>query len=69
MTNFNIPDEEYWKPPVATVGALPTTDNEQGDVRIVLSSGEMYYWDGNSWELISGGGGGGTGNTYFPGGW
>lgn len=69
MPNFNLPEEAHWKPPVDTVGDLPTEDNEEGDARIVLSDGTLYYWDGVAWLLISGGGGGGTGNSYFPGGW
>lgn len=67
ITNYNLPDEEFWKAPVANVGALPTTDNTEGDVRLAISSGELYYWNGSSWVLASGsGGGGGGGNGYFP---
>lgn len=70
MANFNLPDEEYWKAPVTNVVSLPTADNEIGDVRLVISTGELYYWDGSSWVLASGsGGGGGSSNNFFPGGW
>ena len=69
MANFNLPDEEYWKAPVTNVVSLPTTDNEIGDVRLVISTGVLYYWAGYSWGLASCAGGGGGGNSYFPNGW
>jgi hypothetical protein len=40
-----------WKPPVATVGDLPLTDNE-GDVRVVLYTGELWEFYGGTWNLV-----------------
>lgn len=69
MANFNIPDEDHWKAPVTAVIDLPTSYNETGDVRLVISTGELYYWDGSAWGLASSAGGGGGGNSYWPTGW
>lgn len=33
-----------WKPPVATVGDLPASGNEDGDARVVVQDGEIYVW-------------------------
>lgn len=48
----------YWKAPVLDEAALPATDNTEGDVRLTLDTGGLWRWDGDSWEAISGGGGG-----------
>jgi hypothetical protein len=42
----------YFGDPVDTVGDLPATGNT-GEIRVVVDTGIIYYWDGNSWEPIS----------------
>lgn len=46
-----------WKLPVATVGALPTSGNTDGDARVVLSDYSLHIWDAgtSSWTSLSGG--------------
>ena len=36
----------------ATVSALPTTDNEVGDVYNVEADGMNYAWDGTTWDAL-----------------
>lgn len=45
-----------WKGSVATFGDLPSTDNQDGDVRGVLDTERAYQWDETttSWTLYSG---------------
>lgn len=49
------------KDPVANSAALPLTGNQDGDMRVTLDTHDLYVWNegGSSWDLISGGGGGG----------
>ena len=46
-----------WRDPVANFATLPTPPgdtNRDGDVRLVLDTGSLYYWDGTSalWRLF-----------------
>jgi hypothetical protein len=45
-----------WRSPVANVGALPTTGNRDGDVRITLDTLVPYVWDAGalSWGVLGG---------------
>lgn len=52
-----------WKDPVATSTDLPTQNNSEGDVRLVLDTQTQYAWDGATWTAIGGGGGGITALT------
>jgi hypothetical protein len=36
--------------PVQTRNDLPMTDNQVGDVRLVMSEGKFYQWNGTDWE-------------------
>ena len=49
-----------WREAVANVAALPATGNTAGDARVAIAEGEAHYWDGDSWELLAGGGSPGT---------
>lgn len=44
-----------WRPSVATNSALPTAQNRDGDVRMVMDEGTPYVWDATtqSWSLAS----------------
>lgn len=46
--------DNHWRSPVATKTDLPTTGNEDGDLRLVLDTNEVYVWDAtnSNWELI-----------------
>ncbi len=39
----------YWQDAVATVGALPAAGANIGESRLVLSNGQIYYWNGTTW--------------------
>lgn len=41
-----------WKRPVQTVGDLPSTGNDVGDLRVVLDDSDIYEWDGSSWIYV-----------------
>jgi hypothetical protein len=41
---YHLPDEFEWKPPVENKTDLPTTGNEDGDARRVLSEDRSYSW-------------------------
>ena len=41
-----------YKGSVATVSALPSSDNTTGDVYNVESSGMNYAWDGTAWDAL-----------------
>jgi hypothetical protein len=43
----------HFKGTVATVSALPSTGNVQGDMYNVLSTGANYAWDGSAWDKLS----------------
>jgi hypothetical protein len=40
------------KESVATVGDLPPTGNSPGDARVVLATGDLYVWDGSTWNNV-----------------
>lgn len=51
-----------------TVADFPST-GEAGNLYLALDAGTLYYWDGDEYILVSGGGsGGGPENAYAPGG-
>lgn len=43
-----------WKQPVDTTLLLPNKGNKEGDVRLVLGTGELYYWNETitNWVII-----------------
>jgi hypothetical protein len=43
-----------WKAPVASIGALPTIGNSDGDVRLVVANQALYVWETavNGWNEI-----------------
>lgn len=47
-----------WRSPVDAVAHLPYVDNIEGDIRLVLSTKELWVWSASAWQLISGGGSG-----------
>lgn len=61
MANRTTPPKplasSQWKEPVAAPGNLPTSGNEQGDIREVLDDGDgnaaIYQWGGSSWVKIA----------------
>lgn len=55
LENINTDNTSYWKEPVATVGLLPTENNKNGDIRLVLEELKFYKWNENisSWEFIN----------------
>jgi len=56
-TYINIPTYN-WKNPVDAVVDLPTTSNQIGDARVVVSEYAVYVWTGSAWQTSAGGGGG-----------
>jgi len=38
-----------WKMPVQDITMLPSDNNREGDVRMVLDEGDAYWWDGTQW--------------------
>jgi len=50
---------QSWRAPVATFSALPSVGNSIGDVIVTQDSGNLYEWNGTTWNLVTGGGGGG----------
>ena len=48
-------DEFYWKTPVNTIDNFPSTNNEDGDIRLALDTNLIYRWDAHTykWTLIS----------------
>jgi hypothetical protein len=49
-----------WKSAVDSATSLPSSGNQTGDVRAVKDTSELYIWNGSSWAVISGSGGGST---------
>lgn len=45
---------DFWRDPVATFGALPTDRNRDGDTRLVLDTGTLYWWDESAltWQIF-----------------
>jgi hypothetical protein len=60
LTNIPPMADASWKPPVATANDLPTTGNNDGDLRIVLDKDTVYTWDAgtSSWKVIGASGSG-----------
>lgn len=60
MPFINIPayGSASWKEAVSAVIDLPASGNSVGDTRVVETTSEIYIWDGSTWNLASGGGGG-----------
>lgn len=48
-----------WRDPVASAGALPSSNNHVGDIRFSIGDLTLYGWDGSAWNALTGGGGGG----------
>lgn len=42
-----------WKPPVDTLSDMPTVDNDEGDIRLVLDTNYIYRWDVNLYKWIA----------------
>ena len=43
----------FWRDHVATQAALPTELNREGDVRLALDTGSLYWWDGvSAWNVF-----------------
>lgn len=49
-----------WRDPVTNYEDLPTTGNDDGDVRLVTSTGVLYVWAGSEWVALNENKGGGT---------
>ena len=45
----------FWKDPVISTNGLPTTGNDDGDVRLVINEGALYFWDADNskWRPMS----------------
>lgn len=56
-TFINIPGASTWKAPVSTAANLPSTGNQNGDVRVALDTSDIWEWNGTSWVLIASPGG------------
>lgn len=54
-----FPLGQNWRPTVLTPADLPTTGNQEGDIRVTRMGLGIYAWDGLAW-LPTGGGGGGS---------
>lgn len=57
-SSIDIPGMYNWKSPVDTAALLPMLDNDVGDTRAATLTSQIYMWDGASWVLVTGGGGG-----------
>ena len=66
-TDLNYPPagvaNPNWRDPVANVAALPTINNNVGDVRLAQATNALYWWNGVAWIATAGGGGGGSVNS------
>ncbi|MBJ7311948.1 shufflon system plasmid conjugative transfer pilus tip adhesin PilV [Rugamonas sp. CCM 8940] len=43
----------FWKDPVASFAALPGSDNQPGDVRMVLDLSRGFTWNGSQWKALA----------------
>ena len=43
----------HWRAPVATYGALPSSGNQNGDVRLTLDTDRAFAWNGGSWVALA----------------
>jgi hypothetical protein len=48
----NKPTNDAWQTPVQQMSDLPYAGNTVGDIRLVLSSSEIYRWDGLHWNYV-----------------
>lgn len=50
------PDTElidwHWKRPVEKKAELPSSENEEGDVRLVIEDNALYQWNGTEWTVL-----------------
>lgn len=47
------PPNLYWRDPVTSFSALPTTDNMIGDVRVATDKGRAFTWNGSAWAALA----------------
>ena len=53
MSVIDVPSSgRAWCDAVATVGALPTSGNFAGDIRLVTGSSLIYRWSGSAWVYM-----------------
>ncbi len=43
----------FWKDPAATFATLPGSDNQPGDVRMVLALSRAFTWNGSQWLALA----------------
>lgn len=55
----------HWKQPVVNVSLLGTTGNLVGDARVSEDTFNIYIWNGSSWAVVPGSGGG-SGDVTGP---
>ena len=41
----------FWREPVADIASLPASGNTTGDVRFVIGTRYLVYWDGTAWQV------------------
>jgi hypothetical protein len=43
---------DAWKTPVQYETSLPTSGNNEGDLRLVLDTSDVWRWDGSDWVIV-----------------
>ena len=43
----------HWRAPAATYAALPSSGNQNGDVRLTLDTDRAFAWNGGSWQALA----------------
>ena len=43
----------HWRAPVSTYAALPSSGNQDGDVRLTLNTDRAFAWNGSSWTALA----------------
>jgi hypothetical protein len=43
----------HWRAPVSTFAALPSSGNQNGDVRLTLDTDRAFAWNGSSWAALA----------------
>ena len=43
----------HWRAPVSTYAALPSSSNQNGDVRLTLDTDRAFAWNGGSWVALA----------------
>ena len=43
----------HWRAPVSTFAALPSSGNQNGDVRLTLDTDRAFAWNGGSWAALA----------------